>query len=261
MKYLALTLVALASCGLDLARREGSLSVIPLGTPVPDGTTVVISLDSDGNKANANGAASAEVTIPSVPAGPARVRVSVPSMDLASNGPAVLVLETEVATVGVVFFPAERAKDDDDGDGIINADDNCPEVANPDQADGDRDGVGDACDNCPANGYPSQANEDGDAFGDLCDPDIDGDGVLNVQDACPRDPRGSVDPDGDGVCDPTDNCPTVPNPDQADCDGDGIGDACDPDIDGDGIPNSTDACPFAVGPSCPDPTACHPEAL
>ena len=58
MKYLALTLVTLASCGLDLQRREGSLAVIPLGTPVPDGTTVVVSLDSDGNKADANGAAS-----------------------------------------------------------------------------------------------------------------------------------------------------------------------------------------------------------
>lgn len=33
--------------------------------------------------------------------------------------------------------------------------------------------------------------------------------------------------DGDGVSDDDDNCPSVANPDQADTDGDGLGDACD----------------------------------
>ena len=50
---------------------------------------------------------------------------------------------------------------------------------------------------------------------------------------------GCVDTDGDGVCDSVDNCPTVPNPDQKDSNGNGIGDACEPviarcDVDGDG---------------------------
>jgi hypothetical protein len=37
------------------------------------------------------------------------------------------------------------------------------------------------------------------------------------------------DPDGDLVPDPDDNCPNTHNPSQADADGNGMGDACDPD--------------------------------
>jgi len=41
---------------------------------------------------------------------------------------------------------------DSDGDGIVDARDNCPAVPNPGQQDFDRDGIGDACD--PHNGPP-----------------------------------------------------------------------------------------------------------
>jgi hypothetical protein len=52
-----------------------------------------------------------------------------------------------------------------------------------------------------------------------------------------------VDTDLDEIADIYDNCPNISNADQADSDGDYIGDLCDSDIDGDGIPNSieTDA--------------------
>jgi hypothetical protein len=88
---------------------------------------------------------------------------------------------------------------DQDGDGIPDASDNCPAVANPDQADADGDGDGDACDVCPVN--------------------------ANTTTCTPVDPN---DADGDGVPNNTDNCPAVANPDQVDSDSDGKGDVCDP---------------------------------
>lgn len=51
------------------------------------------------------------------------------------------------------------------------------------------------------------------------------------------------DPDGDGVMAASDNCVAVWNPDQADTDGDGRGDACEVDADGDFIQDSADNCP------------------
>lgn len=62
------------------------------------------------------------------------------------------------------------APDDRDGDGIDDAHDNCPDVANHDQANEDGDPRGDACDLCPAIKDDSNRDDDGDGIGNDCDP-------------------------------------------------------------------------------------------
>ncbi|MHC4866126.1 MAG: C10 family peptidase [Planctomycetota bacterium] len=49
---------------------------------------------------------------------------------------------------------------DSDRDGIRDSEDNCPYVANTDQADSDSDEVGNACDNCPNVYNPNQVDSD-----------------------------------------------------------------------------------------------------
>ena len=61
---------------------------------------------------------------------------------------------------------------DQDNDGIEDPDDNCPNIANPQQLDGDGDGYGDDCDNCPRVPNPDQVDSDGDGFGDACPPPV-----------------------------------------------------------------------------------------
>lgn len=124
---------------------------------------------------------------------------------------------------------------DADGDGVVDAADNCPFIANPGQEDVDVDGLGDVCDNCPANANPLQVDGDADGVGDPCDncqvytnpgqEDADLDGVGDVCDICPLDSLD--DGDGDGICANVDNCPRVANPGQEDEDDDGVGDACE----------------------------------
>lgn len=63
---------------------------------------------------------------------------------------------------------SDGALDDADDDGIGDAEDNCPQQANPEQSDGDADGHGDACDNCPSTANPGQDDSDGDGVGDEC---------------------------------------------------------------------------------------------
>ena len=77
------------------------------------------------------------------------------------------------------------------------------------------------------------------------------DGASCPLSTAPPPPPPPADTDGDGIPDLSDNCPSTPNADQADRDGNGIGDACDvapppapsPDRDSDGVPNEVDNCP------------------
>jgi hypothetical protein len=127
-----------------------------------------------------------------------------------------------------------------DGDGVANNADNCPNVANSNQADLDADGLGDSC-----------------------DPDDDNDGVMDANDLCPNTPAGAQvnaagcpDSDGDGVADANDDCPSTANADQADFDHDGLGDACDPDDDNDGVADANDLCPNTPAGTQVNATGC-----
>jgi hypothetical protein len=93
---------------------------------------------------------------------------------------------------------------------------------------GDADGDGwlDGDDNCSRDPNPGQEDEDGDNQGDACDKDRDRDGREDARD----------------------NCPSIANEDQANRDADGTGDVCDPDIDDDGVENAADNCDYHVNP-------------
>jgi len=97
----------------------------------------------------------------------------------------------------------------------------------PTDGDLDGDGIGDDMDLCPRVFDPVRPLDDG------TQADTDGDGLGDACDPCPLDPAldcvdvRSGDRDADGVPDGADTCPDTPNADQADTDGDGKGDACD----------------------------------
>ena len=135
---------------------------------------------------------------------------------------------------------------DTDGDGVYDVEDNCPTVANSDQAD-----------------------FDGDGQGDICDPDDDNDGVADGDDAFPFDPSESSDNDGDGVgdnADPDDDNDGQTDADESACgsdpldaastspdnDGDDIPDCVDPDDDNDGVADGDDLCPDTQADPAPE---------
>jgi len=159
---------------------------------------------------------------------------------------------------------------DDDSDGVPNAcadtdGDGDSSATDCDDSDADRytgaleacDGIDNDCDTDVDEGF---VDSDGDGLADCMDPDDDNDGVPDSEDAFPLDPSESVDTDGDGIgdnADPDDdndglddaldNCPSLSNPSQADCNNDGLGDACEvasgaADTDANGVPDTCQDC-------------------
>ncbi len=68
-------------------------------------------------------------------------------------------------TSNLMFDP----KEDEDHDGILNADDNCVLSSNHYQLDSDMDGFGDECDNCPEDANFNQLDENQNDIGDVCE--------------------------------------------------------------------------------------------
>jgi hypothetical protein len=169
---------------------------------------------------------------------------------------------------------------DDDNDGLLDGEDNCPTLGNADQTNTDGDGEGDACDaddendgvnddfdNCRLAANPEQVDSDFDGAGDACDicegfsdfDNCDGDAFPDGCDNCVCSFNDDqADGDLDGIGDACDNCVAVANGDQSDSDFDGIGDACDgcplaynpgqEDFDADGVQDACDNCPEVSNP-------------
>lgn len=142
------------------------------------------------------------------------------------------------------------SKNDQDGDGVKDKKDECPDVAGLTKFKGcpdtDGDGVPDKDDTCAD--IPGIAANQGCPEGDL-----DQDGFDGTEDLCPDQAgglKGCPDSDQDGIADPSDECPQLPgSPGAKGC----------PDADEDGIPDKNDRCPNEYGLAEYDGCASSPD--
>jgi outer membrane protein OmpA-like peptidoglycan-associated protein len=152
------------------------------------------------------------------------------------------------------------AKSDYDGDGVIDADDVCPNTPEGIRVDkfgcaldSDNDGVPDHLDACLNTPRNVRVSEDG------CPLDSDNDGIPDYTDICPNTPNGidvdelgcAYDLDADGIPDYMDDCPETPY----DVDVDKAG--CPMDSDDDGVPDYLDQCPGTLTGMLVDETGCE----
>lgn len=144
---------------------------------------------------------------------------------------------------------------DDDNDGIINTDDNCPNTpagetvdangCSQSQLDDDNDGVPNNLDNCTNTPANSTVDENGCTVTTIADSDKDG--VADADDDCPNTPSEDTvdengctvttvtDSDNDGIADADDDCPNTPAVEAVDANGCTIFENTLPDIPNDGI--------------------------
>jgi len=104
-----------------------------------------------------------------------------------------------INTADLVAFLAvfgTQCAPDADGDGIPDAQDNCPNTPNPNQADLDGDGRGDVCDNCPNVPNPGQQDTDNDGMGDACDTQFN----CQTHSQCPPGPFNTTPTCQGGIC-------------------------------------------------------------
>jgi outer membrane protein OmpA-like peptidoglycan-associated protein len=148
-------------------------------------------------------------------------------------------------------------KQDNDGDGIKNKEDKCPDQAEDKdgfqdedgcpETDNDKDGIADVQDKCPLEAEDKDGFQDNDGCPEA---DNDKDGLPDLKDRCPNDAQGAdgkdgcpnLDKDIDGIVDVNDKCPS----EAEDKDGFEDEDGCpESDNDKDGIADAQDKCPGA----------------
>ena len=168
--------------------------------------------------------------------------------------------------------PIDFGQFDSDGDGVINASDQCPtywdgktpvnEVGCTEaQRDDDEDGVRNGWDSCPAT--PAGAEVDAEGCSEE-QRDEDQDGVGNTADQCPATPEGEAvdaegcgnsqkDEDVDGVSNKLDLCPATPEGETVDADGCAESQR---DADSDGVSDAADQCPSTISGDAVDENGC-----
>lgn len=168
--------------------------------------------------------------------------------------------------------PAPAPVTDQDGDGVMDSSDNCPNSAPGAMVDAkgctlpqdsDNDGVVNANDNCPNTSQGTKV----DAKGCAIPQDSDNDGVVNANDNCPNTPQGTKvdakgcaipqDSDNDGVTDANDRCSNTAANVKVDMQGCPV----PLDSDNDGVLDKNDRCPNTTAGSKVDNNGCELKAV